>query len=56
METTRLVSALLLTSLTIPNITWANYAIVLPGQHEQGIDLQGNEISAHDVIRLGAQP
>ncbi|MFM2643400.1 hypothetical protein AAFX33_19835 [Vibrio chagasii] len=50
MKTTRLVSALFLTSLIIPNITWANYAIVLPGQHEQGIDLQGNEISAHDVI------
>lgn len=50
MKTTRLVSALFLTSLTIPNIAWANYAIVLPGQHEQGIDLQGNEISAHDVI------
>ncbi len=50
MKTTRFVSALFLTSLTIPNIAWANYAIVLPGQHEQGIDLQGNEISAHDVI------
>ncbi|CAH7096782.1 conserved hypothetical protein [Vibrio chagasii] len=50
MKTTRLVSALFLTSLTIPNIIWANYAIVLPGQHEQGIDLQGNEVSAHDVI------
>lgn len=49
MKTTRFVSALFLTSLIIPNITWANYAIVLPGQHEQGIDLQGNEISAHDV-------
>ncbi|MFM2606917.1 hypothetical protein AAFX30_04730 [Vibrio chagasii] len=50
MKTTRLVSALFLTSLTIPNIIWANYALVLPGQHEQGIDLQSNEISAHDVI------
>ncbi|CAH6879868.1 conserved hypothetical protein [Vibrio chagasii] len=50
MKTTRLVSAIFLTGLTFPNIIWANYAIVLPGQHEQGSDLQGNEISAHDVV------
>lgn len=50
MKTKRFFSALFLTNLTIPNIIWANYAIVLPGQHEQGSDLQGNEISAHDVI------
>lgn len=50
MKTTRFFSALFLTSLTIPNIIWANYAIVLPGQHEQGSDLQGNEISPQDVI------
>ncbi|CAH6853170.1 conserved hypothetical protein [Vibrio chagasii] len=50
MKTTRLVSAIFLTGLTFPNIIWANYTIVLPAQHEQGIDLQDNDISAHDVV------
>ena len=50
MKTTRFFSVLFLTSLTVPNIISPNYAIVLPSQHKQESDLQGNEISTHDVI------
>ncbi|PML56403.1 hypothetical protein [Vibrio lentus] len=47
---TSLLSLLSFISLALPNASLANYAIVLPGQHEQGNDLQGSAISADNVI------
>ena len=43
---TSLLSLLSFISLALPNASLANYAIVLPGQHEQGNNLQGSAVSA----------
>lgn len=37
-------------SIFICNSSYAGYAIVLPGQHEQGINLQGSAVSADNVV------
>ena len=47
---TSLLSLLSFISLALPNASLANYAIVLPGQHEQGNNLQGSVVSADNVI------
>ncbi|MFA0310513.1 hypothetical protein BH581_05585 [Vibrio splendidus] len=49
-HSTSLLSLLSFISLALPNASLANYAIVLPGQHEQGNNLQGSAVSADKVI------